>query len=440
MKFASALLTHFRHYRLVHFTFPILPPKDVLYDKMRRSPVIVVNACFAAMEALTTALNGIHNPEVIRRASTLIAQSTQNDFSRLVSGRYVVLTSLLLMAVEGGYSGNSTSSQSAYLGQAVALSQDLRLHAFKQGESHEEYSDELFGRKLWWTSIIIDRFRAAGRAVPLMIPESSCVLYKEDAQILGQHMYELARISLALGNVATFIGTPIVASPSHALAPIKRLIGSVIHTQLEDIRLSLPADYTFTDNAPMTLAFWYTRLLLRRLQDNADPAESLTDARDILGLVPGTISPLVKDAVIVAIVTLMELLDDENLEISSEAEKELKTFMSSPPRHPPASWDSDLRELILPKIIKTASPTQNHSQPQNSQIQPQASNAALTASQGLQHLADLATAGDTDRSEPEQQRTEVANAAAVPAWDKEKLTYAGVLNILSGRAFIRSIQ
>lgn len=392
----------------------------------------MANALNAALYAVTSTLTGNHNPDETRRANNFITQSMQDDFAQarmFNGGRFILLAAVTLMAIEAGHRSNSVGSQSAYLGQGIALAQDLRLHAYQEGTHPDDDSDEQLGRRLWWTLVLIDRFHASGKAVPLMIPESSVVLYKEDAQNLGAQTYELARISLSLAHLANFISIPAPVNSNPTLVQISRNYASVINSHLEEIRITLPPDH-HSSTTPLTyLAFWHTRILLRRLQDNADPTETFDDAHNILNLVPTVSSPLCKDFTVLAAVSLMELLDHDNSKIKSDAEQELKMYISSAPRFTTSdSWEVQVRDLILKRIANIGSPSQTQAGSAQAQ-QTSTSSAALTASQGLQHLADLATAGDTARQEQEAGNGN-GNGAAAAAWDKEKLTRGGFLTVL----------
>lgn len=422
-----------RYMEFINPTFPILPYKENLAQRLRQCAPIVATALNAALYSVISTLTGNHNPEENRRAGNCIAQCMAEDFAQarlFDGGRIILVAAVTLMAIEAGHRSNSVGSQASYLGQAIAIAQDLRLHSYQEGTYPQQDTDENLGRRLWWTLVIIDRFHATGKAVNLMIPETSVVLYKDDQQNLGQATYELARISLALAHLANYISAPAPANANHPLAPSSRLVAGPINGILEEVRITLPNEHSSTTTPLTYLAFWHARILLRRLKEDADPADppaTFNDAHDILSLVPATLSPLTKDFSVLAAVSLMELLDSENAKVKGDAEQELKMYISGAPRFAtPESWEVTLRDLILKRVTNIGSPNQGQSQP--AQQQGSTSSAALTASQGLQHLADLATAGDTARQEPEAQNGQSAS------WDKGKLTKTGFLTVLGVRS------
>jgi len=126
------------------------------------------------------------------------------------------------------------------------------------------------------------------------------------------------------------------------------------------------------------------------------------------------VSPLTKDFATLSVVSLLEGLEKEG--VKDEAGRELKLMLSSPSR-PAGSWDPALRELVVKKV--GGAPAAAAAAP---------SAAALTASQGLQHLADLATAGDAGREVVAERPEGVA--AVQTSWDAAAITRNGFLSVL----------
>ena len=193
------------------------------------------------------------------------------------------------------------------------------------------------------------------------------------------------------------------------------MISTLLTGELERFRESLPSSLT-TSSAPLVhLAYWHVRLLKLRATPGSDPLEILESAKQgqaILAVSP--VSPLTKDFATLSVVSLLEGLEKEG--VKDEAGRELKLMLSSPSR-PAGSWDPALRELVVKKVggaqaAAAAAP----------------SAAALTASQGLQHLADLATAGDTGREVVAERPEGVA--AVQTSWDAAAITRNGFLSVL----------
>jgi hypothetical protein len=114
----------------------------------------------------------------------------------------VYLQILLLLAIEaanrtpGTTRGHVGLSQSVWLGSAVGLAYELKLHEYKPPLTDDPDSDEKLGRRIWWSLVIMDRWHAASMSTPLLIPDSAVVLMPEDQSLLGESLYHLTRKSL----------------------------------------------------------------------------------------------------------------------------------------------------------------------------------------------------------------------------------------------------
>lgn len=164
---------------------------------------------------------------------------------------------------------------------------------------------------------------------------------------------------------------------------------------------------------------------MKRATPGTDPLELLEPAAQnlsVLAATPLLASPLLQHFMTLASITLIELLDHESTR--DESDRALKSLLDSPPRSA-GVWEKSLRDLAL-KRIGAMSPVTVPA--------PVPSAAALTASQGLQHLADLATAGDAGRGEVGEGRVEGAVAtggsAQAISWDPASITRGGFLSVL----------
>lgn len=87
-------------------------------------------------------------------------------------------------------------SQSVWLGSAVGLAYELKLHQHGLQEYisiDDQDSDERLARKMWWALVIMDRWHASSTSSPVLIPDSSVVLSSDDHALLGESLYQVAR-------------------------------------------------------------------------------------------------------------------------------------------------------------------------------------------------------------------------------------------------------
>ena len=115
-------------------------------------------------------------------------------------------------------------------------------------------------------------------------------------------------------------------------------------------------------------------------------------------------SPLTYYSTTLAALALSELREYEDTR--PEAESGLKSLLES--RIAPSSWDTAVREFIANKNVQPAGPLPGSSTTE--------SKHSLTASQGLQHLAELATATEEGRdiSTTEGRKESEKSSTSVP--------------------------
>lgn len=158
--------------------------------------------------------------------------------------------------------------------------------------------------------------------------------------------------------------------------------------ELERCRETFPQTFFPPSNAPIIhLSYWYLRILLELRLSPSDPEEVLGPAMHIVTqLIHNTslMSPLTHHATVVAASTLIELTGYEKMKDSAEGS--LRSLLEN--RIAPSGWDAAIREMIIGKLNQGPSAGAAAE-----------SQHALTASQGLQRLADLATATEGDRAD-----------------------------------------
>jgi len=216
----------------------------------------------------------------------------------------------------------------------------------------------------------------------------------------------------------TFVAPSDITVAGSGSAPI---IGTLLRGELERFRESLPNSLTPTSAPVVHLAYWYMRLLIKRATPADEASELLEPAMQLVSLLttnPPIATPLVHHFTVLAVISLLDLLDVDSTR--DEADRGLKLFLDS--RTAPSAWDAAVRDAVLKK---------RHSLSAGNTTA--ASQHALTASQGLQHLADLATAGEAGRTEVlSEARPEVSTGSKGNDWNSTALTRSGYLSVLGG--------
>ncbi|TVY85080.1 putative transcriptional regulatory protein [Lachnellula suecica] len=279
----------------------------------------------------------------------------------------------------------SGPSKSVWLGGAVGLAYFLKLHLHTQSAGSIEPdpdSDDKQSRRIWWSLVIMDRWHASSTSSPLLIPDGSVVVYPEDQTLLGEPLYQLARLSMILGHfaeAALVVPTDLTA----LIVPPIQLVGTLLRGELERWRESLPQTFFPPSNSPLVhLCYWNLRILMELRLPESEPQDLLAIAVQIVTQLTNNsnlISPLTYHSTALATLTLVELTSLESSK--EEAEKSLQSLRQTRIAH--SAWDEAIREMINRK----QSPATTILESQH----------ALTASQGLQRLADLATATEEGR-------------------------------------------
>lgn len=318
----------------------------------------------------------------------------------------IYLQVMLLGAIEADNRDTARAQvgflQSFWFGSAVSFAYSMKLHAQKipiQQSENDSDSDERLARRIWWSLVIMDRWRAASESCPLLIPDTSVVIFQEDQALLGENVYQLARkftslkvslfhltslgMSIILGHF-TLIPTdlPELSVPS---VPV---LHTLLRGELERFRESFPTSFFPPLNAPLLhICYWYARVLMAMRLPWSEPQDLCSAALEIVTQLKNNtslVSPLTHLATAFAAVALIECTGYE--QTRKEAESGLSAILDG--RIAPSGWDASIREMI----VKNKNPGQSSGAGGAVGANSGTTQHAAIASQGLQHLAELATA------------------------------------------------
>lgn len=140
-------------------------------------------------------------PQSARKAASLITSlQFENAATQSIANNLIYLQALILMAIQAGFQGPSSPqsgpSQSVWLGSAIGLAYQLKLHIPKQKQlvhDGDNDTDEKLSRRVWLTLVILDKLQSSSTSSPGSIPDSATVLLPEDNQLLGDSTFHLTR-------------------------------------------------------------------------------------------------------------------------------------------------------------------------------------------------------------------------------------------------------
>ena len=216
--------------------------------------------------------------------------------------------------------------------------------------------------------------------------------------------------------------------------PAAPVVGLLLRGELERCRESFPLSIFPPSKAPIVhLCYWQLRIHTGLRHPDSEPYEDLlVPAMHIVTQLTyntGFVSPMTHQATALAMFTLLELTGYEKTK--EEAESGLKSLLEN--RIAPSGWDAAIRDMIVKKRQSGAGAAVA------TQTAGNTSEQALTASQGLQRLADLATATEEGRADvttgdSTKENEKIATNATSPFQyfhNLRALVSSGYLNALS---------
>ncbi|KAG0645944.1 putative transcriptional regulatory [Hyphodiscus hymeniophilus] len=344
------------YYNIIHPTYPLLAlSKNKVRSMIAQCPTTLREAfyesLYAAVRSFPTPSAPTPEQQSSRKAAQLIiASEFENAADRTSTTNLVYLQVMLLMAIEADNcdpsQAQSGPSQSFWLGSAVELAYSMKLYTQKRLERqsiNDPDSDESNARRIWWSLVMMDRWHAAIIGCPLLVPDTSVVVFQDDQAVLGESLYDLARLIIILGHV-TLAPTDL----SDPFNPSSSYFRTLLRGELERYRESLSASSLPPPNAPvvMYLSYWSLRILMARKLPEYGPHDLCEPATKIVTLLknnPSLVCPLTHYANTFAAAALIECTAHEQTRM--EAESGLTTLLDS--RIAPSGWDASIRELIV---------------------------------------------------------------------------------------------
>ncbi|KAH8803820.1 hypothetical protein F5882DRAFT_140741 [Hyaloscypha sp. PMI_1271] len=438
------------YYKIMHPTFPLLSQsKARLNSRWSSYPVTLRDALYSALHSAVNSFpsaTSLPENKSSRKGMQLwFTAQLEAPASRSFATNLAYLQILLLLAIEAGNRvpgaarGQAALSQSVWLGNAVGLAYEMKLYEYKAPLTDDPDSDERLGRRIWWSLVIMDRWHAASMSTPLLVSDNALVLMPEDQSLLGESLFHLTRksayfladtcadnpgLSIILGHYLS-VPTTSTEIPSLGVPPFA-VYGTLLRGELERWREVLP-DSLF--NSPLIhLCFWYIRIVLELKQADSDHSSLLTSAMKIVTQLThnsNLVTPLTCHSTVLATLILIKLSEYDG--VGSEAESGLKTLMEN--RIAPSAWDSTVRDMI--------SNRKQAGVPGSAE-----SKHVSTAAQGLQHLAELATANEEGRDVAmgeSRSEGEIFSAKSAGVHNKvhpnfEEIMKNGYLRALSGES------
>ncbi|ESZ89727.1 hypothetical protein SBOR_9890 [Sclerotinia borealis F-4128] len=407
------------YYKFIHPTYPMLSlTKARLNARLSAcsAPVRYAfwEALYAAIRSFPTAIP--LKPQGITHAIRLITTSPYDPKAiRSPSTNIVYLQIMMLLAIEANnqprdiQDGDVIQSPSIWVGTAVGFAYSLKLHAYKplDKSNDDPDSDDKLSRRVWWSLVIMERWNAATTTCPLQIPASAAQVYPDDRALLGEVAYHLMNLSIVIGNYSE---VKLASTDLPTYAVYRGLHTRLLRTQLELwCRDFSKSGITPIESPVLHITYWSAYLLILLHTPQEDRDEQVRAAHYIvsqLSFNSDMRSPLTHHYKCFAALALPNLL---RFEVTKKAAEDiLKTFLEG--RLAASAWDASIRDFVIKNI--GAQRRSSGSQGQGPLVAQQTTGGSsvnakvddnqhmiAAANQGLQRLADLATASTEDRGE-----------------------------------------
>ncbi|EWG39500.1 hypothetical protein FVEG_15018 [Fusarium verticillioides 7600] len=340
--------------------YPILPStKSRMQALLAQCPTSVQNAFANALPAVVGSGGDT-------KLASLLLMERESDETHATQATYIVhAQTLLLLIIDADWRSSPTLPY--LLSRAVGLANSINLWRYTPVElvlESDSDSDDQLSVRIWWSLILMDRWHAVGKGKPPMIPNNSTVAPPGLEKILGDVCFYLARLSKLLNCLWQAIFTLQLG-----MSTTEEIVARILADYVENYREDLPAHILATSHPVVHLAYWHCKLMVVLLTPGATPTETLWPTKEVINLLfanEHVRSPLVNHFVSLITMSLAKLVKiDKSRE---EATQLIKDIVEKP---------NEMWNGVRDKLSEFLRPT---------------SSVEAAASQGLQHLADLATA------------------------------------------------
>ncbi|CAM1501854.1 Fc.00g038380.m01.CDS01 [Cosmosporella sp. VM-42] len=339
--------------------YPILPSNTIRVQALLAQAPPTLRIAFA--NALTVVGGGSGGD--VKLANSLLNEWEISEAPTSQASQIVYAQTLLMLLIDADWRNSKIFS--FLWGRAVAVASLMELWRYTPIETESEPdSDDQLCVRIWWSLILMDRWHAAGSGKPSFIPDNCVVSPPGLENMLGEVCFYLTRLAKFLNRVSF-----VVLQLQPGASTTEPAMAAILTDYIENYREDLPAHIEVASYPLVHLAYWHCRLLVALLSPSETPAEILWPLRELMNLLfinPHIRSPLVNHFASLASMALKKLMKLEGAR--DDASQLIKDILDKPA----GIWDR-----VKDKLAEQMRPT---------------SSVEAAASQGLQHLADLATA------------------------------------------------
>ncbi|KAF9769333.1 hypothetical protein IL306_013264 [Fusarium sp. DS 682] len=340
--------------------------ESMLQSTKGRMQALLAQCPTSVQNAFANALPAVVGSGGDTKLASLLLMERESDETHATQATYIVhAQTLLLLIIDADW--RSSPTLPFLLSRAVGLANSMNLWRYTPVElvlESDSDSDDQLSVRIWWSLILMDRWHATGKGKPPLIPDNSTVAPPGLEKILGDVCYYLVRLSKLLNRLWHAI-LSLQPGMSTAEEPIAHILGDYVENYRED----LPAHILPTSHPVVHLAYWHCKLMVVLLTPGATPTETSWPTKEVINLLFANEhlrSPLVNHFVSLVAMSLAKLVKiDKSRE---EATQLIKDIVEKP---------NEMWNGVRDKLAEFLRPT---------------SSMEVAASQGLQHLADLATA------------------------------------------------
>ncbi|TQV97724.1 hypothetical protein V2A60_006545 [Cordyceps javanica] len=372
------------------FLNSVQPLYPILATTKTRQQALLAQCPLSVRTAFEIALLAVGQSTAgdVQQASALLHDWESSEVPRSRATDIVHAQTLLLLIIDADW--RSVATLPFLLSRAVGLANSMKLWKLPAVDPTAETDcDEALCTRIWWSLIGMDRWYAAGTGKPAQIPDNSVVAPAGLDAVLGETCYYFTRLSKLLNRIS-FVISNLPAGVATADVPMAAILADYIENYRED----LPAHMDAAAFPLIHLAYWHCKLLVTLLTPGSTATETLWPTKEVTQLLlatPHLRSPLVNHYVSLAAMSITTLSRSERTR--DEALTLARDVVEGGGDH----W-AGVRDRLAEVLRPTSS---------------SAAVDAAAASQGLQHLADLATAHES--LTPAEGETAAAAAAATAA-------------------------